>query len=118
MSVLPTGCVVYFDDYDFNFGSRLTGEARLVAEVNRGLFGQGIEVVLDRRLSWHTDRVYRVTRLAADVAYMPVSRAPSRTWVDRDPPPKERLGASVRLRNPSVLGSARAVAGQPTVTAP
>jgi len=58
-----------------------------VAEVNRGLFGQGIELVLDRRLSWHTDRVYRVT-LAADVAYMPVSRAPSRTWATEAHPRK------------------------------
>lgn len=56
---IPTGCVVYFDEYEFNFGSRFTGEARIVDEVNRGLFGDGIELVLDTNLSWDSQRVYR-----------------------------------------------------------
>lgn len=56
---LPSGCVVYFDEYEFNFGSRFTGEARLVHEINAGLFGPGIELVLDRDLSWDLNRCYR-----------------------------------------------------------
>ena len=56
---LPSGCVVYFDEYEFNFGSRFTGESRLVHEINAGLFGEGIELVLDRELSWDLSRCYR-----------------------------------------------------------
>lgn len=56
---LPSGCVVYFDEYEFNFGSRFTGESRLVDEINRGEFGDGIELVLDRDLSWDLRRCYR-----------------------------------------------------------
>ena len=56
---LPNGCVIYFDDYDFNFGSRFTGEARLVYEINHGLFGDGIELVLDYNLSLDSKRIYR-----------------------------------------------------------
>jgi Macrocin-O-methyltransferase (TylF) len=61
---LPNGCVVYFDEYDnLNFGSRLTGEARLVHEVNTGVFGENIELVPDTRLSLHSRRIYRFFRL-------------------------------------------------------
>ena len=56
---LPSGCVVYFDEYEFNFGSRFTGESRLIDEINRGEFGDGIELVLDRDLSWDLRRCYR-----------------------------------------------------------
>lgn len=57
---LPNGCVIYFDDYDnINFGSRFTGEARLVYEINSGKFGDGIELVRDPRLSLDTPRIYR-----------------------------------------------------------
>jgi hypothetical protein len=56
---LPSGCVIYFDEYEFNFGSRFTGEARLIHEINAGLFGDGIELVLDRDLSWDLSRCYR-----------------------------------------------------------
>lgn len=34
MPVLPTGCVVYFDDVEFNYGSRFTGQARLIHETS------------------------------------------------------------------------------------
>ena len=61
LPVLRTGCVIYFDDYDFNFGSRYTGEARLVWELNRGDFG-AVELVRDRELSWDSDRIYRFIR--------------------------------------------------------
>jgi len=56
---IPSGCVVYFDEYEFNFGSRYTGEARIVHEVNRGDWGEGIELVSDRDLSLNSQRVYR-----------------------------------------------------------
>jgi hypothetical protein len=56
---LPSGCVVYFDEYEFNFGSRFTGESRLIYEINRGDFGDGIELVLDSELSWDLRRCYR-----------------------------------------------------------
>jgi hypothetical protein len=66
---LPSGCVVYFDEYEFNFGSRFTGEARLVHEINRGEFGDGIELVLDRELSWDLSRCYRFINQAAPSAF-------------------------------------------------
>lgn len=66
LQVIPTGCVLYFDEYDFNFGSRFTGEARLVDEVNRGKFGDNIELVLDPNLSWDSKRIYRFIRFGAD----------------------------------------------------
>ena len=56
---IPSGCVIYFDEYEFNFGSRYTGEARIVHEINRGDWGEGIELVRDRALSLNTERVYR-----------------------------------------------------------
>jgi hypothetical protein len=62
LPTLPNGCVVYFDDYEFNFGTRFTGESRLVYEINHGAFGDGIELVLDRHLSLDTERVYRFIR--------------------------------------------------------
>jgi hypothetical protein len=62
---LPTGCVVYFDEFEFNFGSRFTGEARLVHEINTGQFGDGIELVLDRELSMDLSRCYRFINVNA-----------------------------------------------------
>lgn len=56
---LPSGCVVYFDEYEFNFGSRFTGEARVVHEINAGELGPGLELVLDKDLSWDLSRCYR-----------------------------------------------------------
>jgi hypothetical protein len=51
--------VIYFDEYEFNFGSRFTGEARLIHEINTGALGQSIELVLDKELSWDLSRCYR-----------------------------------------------------------
>jgi len=62
---IPTGCVVYFDDIHFNFSSRFTGEMRAVAEINEGRFGDGIELVPDRALTWNSNRVYRFVNLNA-----------------------------------------------------
>jgi len=67
---LPSGCVVYFDEYEnLNFGSRLTGEARLVHEINHGLYGDDIELVLDTSLSLDTKRVYRFVRFGPEAGY-------------------------------------------------
>jgi hypothetical protein len=61
---IPNGCVVYFDDLDnLNYGSRFTGEARLVYEINQGLQGDGIELVPDPFLSLFSRRIYRFFRL-------------------------------------------------------
>src|SRR6185437_3245550 len=61
---LPNGCVLYFDEFDnLNFGSRLTGEARIVHEINTGCFGENIELVPDPRLGLESRRVYRFFRM-------------------------------------------------------
>jgi methyltransferase family protein len=72
--VLPNGCVIYFDDYELNFGSRFTGEARIVYEINHGMFGDGIELVLDSTLSLSSKSVYRFIRYESDIQYEPVVR--------------------------------------------
>lgn len=70
MPYLPNGCVVYFDEYDnLNFGSRLTGEARLVHEINQGQYGENIELVLDRKLGLDSDRIYRFVRMGSERRY-------------------------------------------------
>lgn len=72
---LPNGCVVYFDEYEqLNFGSRFTGEARLVYEINHGLFGDDIELVLDSNLSLNTNRVYRFIRYKSPIQYEKLSK--------------------------------------------
>jgi hypothetical protein len=61
---IPNGAVIYFDDLDnLNFGSRLTGEARLVHEINAGVFGENIELVPDIRLSLCSRRIYRFLKI-------------------------------------------------------
>ncbi len=76
---LPNGCVVYFDEYEqLNFGSRFTGEARLVAEINRGAFGDDVELVLDTELSLNTKRVYRFIRADSAPSFKPIGRT---NWV-------------------------------------
>jgi hypothetical protein len=67
---LPSGCVLYFDDWELNYGSHLSGEARAVHEVNHGVFGDGIELVLDRALSLESDRIYRFVRLEGGPQYV------------------------------------------------
>jgi hypothetical protein len=69
MPYLPSGCVLYFDEYEFNFGSRFTGEARLVDEINRGEFGDGLELVLDSNLSWDLRRCYRFINRSAQSVF-------------------------------------------------
>ncbi|MGH8137487.1 MAG: class I SAM-dependent methyltransferase [Steroidobacteraceae bacterium] len=61
---IPNGCVVYFDDLDnLNYGSHFTGEARLVHEINSGLLGDNIELVLDPVISLYSRRIYRFFRM-------------------------------------------------------
>lgn len=70
MNYLPNGCVIYFDEYEqLNFGSRFTGEARLVYEINQGNFGEDVELVLDSKLSLDTKRIYRFIRSQPDIRY-------------------------------------------------
>jgi len=71
---LPNGCVLYFDEYDnMNYGSRLTGEARLVHEINGGVFGEDIELVRDDELGLNSKRVYRFVRFGTSLRYSPLS---------------------------------------------
>ncbi len=74
MPHLPNGCVVYFDEYDnLNYGSRFTGEARLVHEINRGQFGENFELVLDRKLGLDSDRIYRFMHFGSELRYPPLN---------------------------------------------
>jgi hypothetical protein len=66
---IPNGCVIYFDEPDFNYGSRFTGESRAIHEINSGQFGEGIELVLDRALSLDSLRVYRFINMNAKMMY-------------------------------------------------
>jgi hypothetical protein len=66
---IPTGCVVYFDDIEYNFNSRFTGEMRLVWEINQGMFGDGVELVRDLDLSCDSRRIYRFINLQARVRH-------------------------------------------------
>jgi len=64
---LPNGCVIYFDDLEnFNYGSRFTGEAKLVDEINKGMFGNNIELIRDASLSLNTQRIYRFINYEAE----------------------------------------------------
>jgi Macrocin-O-methyltransferase (TylF) len=74
MPVLPTGCVIYFDDIEFNYHSRFTGQARLVHEINLGKFGDDVELVLDTELSWDSPRICRFIRYGdRAITYRPLS---------------------------------------------
>lgn len=66
MPFLRNGCVFYFDDLEFNFSSRFTGQARLIHEINRGQLGEDIELVPDRDLAWDSNRIYRFLRVGDD----------------------------------------------------
>ncbi len=68
---LPSGCVIYFDDVDFNFRSRFSGEPRVIHEVNQGRFGDGYELVPDPRLALDSGRIYRFIDRDARIRYQP-----------------------------------------------
>ena len=61
---IPNGAVIYFDELDsLNYGSRLTGEARLVHEINSGVYGAEVELVPDFGLSLYSRRLYRFMKI-------------------------------------------------------
>ena len=78
--VLPNGCVIYFDEPEFNYSSRFTGEMRLIHEINRGLFGEQIELVLDLELSLSSRRIYRFINAARDAVYEPYQKINSQEF--------------------------------------
>jgi hypothetical protein len=80
---IPSGCTVYFDEYEFNFGSRFTGEARIVHEINHGKFGEGIELVFDHELSLNSKRIYRFINLDAANVYKRVERINTSDYLHR-----------------------------------
>ena len=80
---LPSGCIIYFDEIEFNYGTRFTGEARIVYEINQGMFGQELELVPDTALSWDTKRVYRLVRFEGGPHY---------EWIDTPPDPGRGIG--------------------------
>lgn len=87
---LPNGCVLYFDEYEFGYGSRFTGEARVVHEINNGLFGNDIELILDTRLSLNSQRIYRFLRNENQVCYElnhPLEPDPGRSPTNDSPMP-------------------------------
>lgn len=59
INYIPNGCVIYFDEPEYNYGSRFTGESKLIYKVNHGKFGDGLELILDSELSLNQKRVYR-----------------------------------------------------------
>jgi Macrocin-O-methyltransferase (TylF) len=70
LTLIPNGCIIYFDELDnINFGSRFTGEARLVYEINTGKFGEGMELILDTELSLNSKRIYRFLNFQNPVRY-------------------------------------------------
>jgi hypothetical protein len=72
---LPNGCVIYFDEADaLNFGSRFTGEMRLIHEINHGLLGDDVELIPDLKLSLDSKRVYRFVRFNSELRFDPVER--------------------------------------------
>jgi hypothetical protein len=77
MPVLPTGCVIYFDDVDVEFGSRLVGETKLIYEINQGLFGDDVELVPARNLSNGSFRLYRFINQKHNLQY---NRITNRHW--------------------------------------
>ena len=87
---LPNGCIIYFDEFGFNYGSRFTGEAKLVHEINKGEFGSDIELVLDPQLSLDSRRVYRFVRFRGGPYFQPIgpfARDPGRSPTNDSPLP-------------------------------
>ncbi len=83
---IPNGAVIYFDEFDnLNYGSRLTGEARVVHEINTGQFGDNLELVPDVRLSLYSRRLYRFMRIPPNriLDLVPPAERESRDMVRR-----------------------------------
>ena len=71
---IPNGCVIYFDEPEFNYGSRFSGESKIIYEINTGKFGEGIELILDTDLSLNQKRVYRFINVNAESRYERLSK--------------------------------------------
>jgi hypothetical protein len=86
---IPNGAVIYFDDLDnLNYGSRLTGEARLVHEINTGSLGEHVELVPDLRLSLYSRRIYRFMKIPPNrMLFQPEAF----NEPDQGAPPRRRL---------------------------
>ena len=56
---------------------------RIVWEIKNGKFGDGVELVLDRALSWNSNRVYRFINLNAKTKHRLNQRAPAHGVRDR-----------------------------------
>lgn len=70
LPVIPNGCLIYFDELNnINYGSRFTGESRLVHEINSGKFGKDMELVLDIELSLNSRRLYRFINFNSPIRY-------------------------------------------------
>ncbi len=69
---IPNGCVIYFDEPEYNYGSRFTGESKLIYEVNHGKFGEGLELILDTNLSLNQKRVYRFFNFNTEPKYQKI----------------------------------------------
>jgi hypothetical protein len=78
---LPNGCVVYFDEPELNFGSRYTGESRLIHEINTGVYGDGIEMVLDGALSLNSRRVYRYINIHTSSVYERIEKTHNASYL-------------------------------------
>jgi hypothetical protein len=66
--------VIYFDDYELNYGSRFSGEARLVHEINQGAYGAFYELLLDQYLSMNSRRVFRFINFSGETGYVPIRK--------------------------------------------
>jgi hypothetical protein len=67
-NIAPHGCMFYFDDVSIDFYSDLTGELKAIAEVNRGRYGDHIQLVhyplwIETRELRHYKQVYRLVNL-------------------------------------------------------
>lgn len=71
---IPNGCVIYFDEPEFNYGSRFTGESKIIYEINTGKFGDDIELILDTNLSLNQKRVYRFINFSSEAAYQLINK--------------------------------------------
>ena len=74
--------VIEFYDIHFDFSSRFTREMRAVAGINSGGFGDGVELVRDRNLSWNSNLPFhqseRQDQASPEASGGSISRPPAR----------------------------------------
>jgi len=66
--IAPHGCMFYFDDVSVDFYSDLTGELKAISEVNRGRYGDHIQLVhyplwVETREMRHYKQIYRLVNV-------------------------------------------------------